>query len=122
MGDKNILVFFKSIEQAQEAASQLKGLGVVDLQIEPLKSPQAGSNDLTSPQGGMIDNNTQMTLGLFNTGPDIRALFGADFSSSGLSEAQTPVKKDQDILLTVAVDKNRQDQAMEILKNAGGIF
>lgn len=113
---KKILAYFESPELAQKAANRLEGLGIRDLQINNFQEPFDDGAEILNPQTAQMENNTEVTLGLFNTGPDIRALLGADFSASGLSTQGTG----HDVLVTVVVDNNKRQQALDIIKEAGG--
>lgn len=123
MGDKKILAYFKSRTKAQKAVSELKKLGIVDLRTEILQnSPQNGSENIPSSLIGQLEGSPDSTIGLFSTGPDFRAYMGADFATGDAIKDTAGAPKDHEVILTVAVDNNRQYQALDILRKTGGIF
>lgn len=122
MGEKNILAFFKGSEKYRQAAGKLEKLGNVKLKIDQFqKLPGEGAENSLNPLSGQAEDNSQLTLGFFNTGPDIRALMSADLGGADLSQGQKQFAG-HDVLLTVVVDESKHHQALEILKEAGAII
>lgn len=122
MSEASILAYFKSPEEAQKVAKQIKDLGVSELQIDRINSYSGGSADLLSnPLTGDVSSLASITLGSGQLGKDSGVLLSSDVSASGMSDGgQNPISG-TDILLAAVVDEQIQDQVKEIIKNAGGI-
>ena len=122
MADKNILAYFKSPDQAQEAAAKLRDLGVIDLQIDRFrKYPGDGVSQFMNPITGQIESLADLTLGLEDSGPDSRVLLDADVTASGLSSGGNEAATGHDILLTAVVDEAKHHQALDLLREAGAL-
>lgn len=119
MAEKNIQAFFESQEQAEEALSRVKGLGIVDASINAGDGSNQSMNSLISG----IDGLGNLTVG--GDAEDSSAgTLSADYeSASGMSsggvENQTTGR---DIVLTVIVEEKDHVQALQILRHAGAIF
>lgn len=122
MSEVNILSYFKSPNEAEKVAKQIKDLGAVDLQIDRINSYSLGSADqLSNPLTSDVPSQASLTLGTGSIGKDTGILLSSDVSASGMSDGgQNPISG-TDILLAAVVDEKIQEQVRNIIKNAGGI-
>ncbi|OAB33984.1 hypothetical protein [Paenibacillus glacialis] len=92
MGERNILAYFKSPEEADRVSRKLESLRVVDMSI----------NRFNAFQGGEL-NDTMHAI------------------TSDMSDGGHGATSGFDILLSVVIENNSFDQAMRIVEEAGGI-
>jgi hypothetical protein len=122
MKEKNILAYFKSPEEAEQAAEQLSSLGVIDLQIDRIsRYPGEGVERGTNIIGGSILSLANMTLSADITNRDAGILMAADVSASGMSDGQQDDITGRDILLTVVVEDVKHHEALKIVEKFGGM-
>lgn len=121
MAEKNILAYFKSPEEAEGVAKKLQALRVADLSIDRFSAYPGGElNDTMHPLTGDIVSLTSMTQNASLTNRSAGILGAADPSASGMSDGRQDGLEGRDILLTVVLDENMFDQAMNIIEDAGG--
>ena len=121
--EKNILAFFKSPEEAQNAAKQLEALGTIDMSIDRFsKYPGAELNSISNPVTGEISSLASLSLNANIDSRDEGILLAAGPDASGISDGGQEMISGRDILLTVVVDENVHEQAMKICEQAGGMI
>lgn len=121
MGEKNIIAYFKSPEEAGKVADQLKSLGVDDVQIDRFgKYPLGSADQIMSPITGQISSQATLTLGA-SGGRDTGILASADVSASGMSDGGDNPITGRDIVLAAVVDQSVFDQAVKFVKEADGL-
>lgn len=102
---KNIIAFFKTPEEANSVADQLKSMGVEDLKVERFsKFAGDGTDQIRNPITGKISSLANLTAGADVDGPNSGILAAADISASGLSDGGDGVSG-RDVLLSAVVDE-----------------
>jgi len=121
--EKNILAFFKSPDEAQNAEGQLKALGVIDMSIDRFsKNPGGELNSIANPITGEISSLATLSLNADISGRDDGILLAAGTDASGYSDSGQGGPTGRDILLTVVIDESVHQQALEICEKAGGLI
>jgi hypothetical protein len=120
MAEKNILAYFRSPEEAENAARKLESIRVLSLSIDRF-SRYAGnsydySNVISDTMRGLGYASYSGFFGIANQG----VLSAADPSSSGMSHGGAGGPTGYDVLLTVVVDDTYHHQALRIIEEAGG--
>lgn len=123
MSEKNILAFFNSPEQAENALQQIKQLRLVDSSIDRIDGyPGTGIDHWENPITSDFPGLGYLTLG--GDFPDRNAgiLAATSVSASGMSTGGEDNKMTgRDILLTVVIEEEDFEQAMSIVKNEGAL-
>ncbi|MNW29477.1 hypothetical protein D3C74_63320 [compost metagenome] len=101
MGEKNILAYFKTPEEAEGVARKLNSLRAIDVSIERF----SGSTDNSS---------------LLDFSNSIGILAASDPTASGMSHGGQGGPTGHDILLTAVVDESIHHQALRIVEETGG--
>lgn len=124
MAEKNILAFFKSPEQAEEALAQMKSLRIVDSSINRVDGyPGDGSDHIMNPLTSDFPGLGYLTLGGDFTNPSAGILAATSVSASGMSSGGPDNEvSGRNILLTVVVEEEDHEQAMEIARDAGALI
>ncbi len=118
----NILAYFPSEGDAEQAAARLRSLGYEDLGITGISEyPGDGVDRRFNPMTGRISSLAKLALGAdFSAeGDDVGPLLAADPSASGL--ADTYEGQGANYLLTVVIADEEADAAREIIKHYGGM-
>lgn len=97
MGERNILAYFKSPEEADQVSRKLESLRVVDMSINRFGSYMGG--DLNPSEG----------------------ILTASSVNGGMSDRGQDGTRGFDILLTIVTENDSFDQAMRIIEEAGGM-
>lgn len=119
----NILAYFPSVDDAEEAAAELRSLGYEDLGITKVTEyPGEGIDRWFNPMTGRISSLAKLTLGAdFSAeGDDVGPLMAADPSASGLAGGGELIQE-ANFLLTVVLADEQVDAAHEIIKKYGGM-
>ncbi|AET66560.1 hypothetical protein Desor_0880 [Desulfosporosinus orientis DSM 765] len=120
MGEKNIIAYFKSPEDARKVQEQIKSLGVNDIQIDRFhKYPLGSADQLSSPGTAEMTSQATLTLGA-SEGRDTGVLASADVSASGMSDGDQNPISGRDIVLAAIVDESVFDQAIQFVKDGDG--
>ncbi|KZE72968.1 hypothetical protein L8C07_02375 [Paenibacillus sp. CMAA1739] len=124
MGEKNILAYFKSPEEAQGAARKLEALRVTDMSIDRFsRYPRQSTGNAGLPVfSGQINSLSSLTQGVEFTDRSPAILAAADPVASGMSDGGQGGPTGRDILLTAVVDESIHHQAMSIVEQAGGML
>lgn len=120
MKERNILVGFHGLDQAEKAAEQLRKAGFQTVQVEPIEQyPGEGVQRVTNPITGRFPSLGTLTLGAdFPSGRDASVMAAADPSASGMSDAANA--DFAHVLLTAVVPEDRGDEAVQIIRTYGG--
>lgn len=122
MGEKNIIAYFKSPEEANKVADMIKGLGVTEIEVDRFgKYPLGSADHLMSPTSGQIASQATLTLGA-SGGRDTGILASADVSASGMSDGGDNPITGRDIVLAAIVDETIFDKAIQFVKDADGLI
>lgn len=120
MGEKNVLAYFKTLEQAEQIANQLKSMGVTDVQIDRIHQyPGETADHLMNPATGQIGSLSDLTLG--DIRGDIGPLTAADTSASGMSDGGGSFVTGRDVLLAAIVDDAQFNSLREQIRSLGGL-
>ncbi|MBP1999147.1 hypothetical protein J2Z69_000166 [Paenibacillus shirakamiensis] len=122
MGEKNILAYFKSPEEAEEAAHKLQAIRVEEISIDRFgKYPGRGYSPVNMLAGSFTSLAAiTQDAGLFDASSSIMA--AADPAASGMSDGGAGGPTGRDILLTVIVGEETHHQALRIIEDAGGLI
>ncbi|HZG15697.1 MAG TPA: hypothetical protein VE710_11830 [Candidatus Bathyarchaeia archaeon] len=121
MKERNILAGFRSMDDANKAAQQLKQAGFQTVQVDNVgQYPGEGIPAYMNPITGRIPSLGDLTQGAdFPTGRDASVMAAADPAASGMADkGDDPVRPT--ILLTAVVPENRGDEAANIIRSCGG--
>ncbi|MFT9849693.1 hypothetical protein [Aneurinibacillus sp. REN35] len=122
MAEKNILAYFKSPEEAEEAARRLTELGVIDQSIDRIsRYAGQGTDQMINTLSGDLPSLASTVLDADITNRGAGVLLAADVSASGMSDGGQDDITGRDILLTVVVDEAKHHQALHIVEQAGGM-
>lgn len=121
MGERNILAYFNTVEQAEQIANQIKSMGISDVQIDRVHHYSEDYADhLMNPVTGQIGSLSNLTIGDIssNLGP----LTAADTSASGMSDGGGSYVTGRDVLLAAIVDESQFDSLREQIRSNGGLI
>jgi hypothetical protein len=121
MGEKNILAYFNTIEQAEQIANQIKNMGISDVQIDRIHHYSADFPDqVMSPITGQLGSLSNLTVGDIsgNAGP----LAAADTSASGMSDGGGSHVTGRDVLLAAIVDESQFESLRDQIRSNGGLI
>ncbi|WP_424766839.1 hypothetical protein [Paenibacillus sp. sgz302251] len=123
MSEKNILAFFKSPEQAEKALEQLKSLRIVDSSIDRIDGyPGDGSDHIMNPLTSDFPGLGYLTLGGDFSEPSAGILAATSVSASGMSSGGPDNQMTgRDICLTVVVEEEDHEKALQVVQNAGAL-
>ncbi|OEF99664.1 hypothetical protein BHF71_07840 [Vulcanibacillus modesticaldus] len=121
--NRNILAAFKSIEEAQKAAEELKQRGFSNIQVDQIGMyPGSQMNDLFNPITGGFKSLADLTLGSF-TNKSSEILASVDVSASGMADGSgSYMDINRNILLTVVTDEVKAKEAEQVIKMYNGQF
>lgn len=123
MAEKNILAYFKSREQAEEAAAKLKSLRAVDMRIDEVgRFPGDGSDRIENPINADFPGLGYLTLGGDFSDRDAGILAAADASASGMSVPGEDDTMGRNFLLTAVMDEGVHHQALRVVEQTGGLL
>lgn len=121
MSNKNILAYFKSPEDANKAADEIKNLASY-IKVDRLSKYPLGSADkISNPTTGDIPSQATLTLGANSGHRDTGILASTDVSASGMSDGgQSPITG-RDVLLAAIVDESVFEQARQLIHKGDGL-
>jgi len=119
MGEKNILAYFKSPEQAEGVARKLNALRALDVSVDRFSR-------YSEQNSGLFQSLADRTgVPAMMHGSDLAnssgVLYAADPSNSGMSHGGQGGPTGHDVLLTAVVDESMHHQALRIVEEAGGL-
>ena len=120
---KAILAYFKTPEQAHQAADRLKAeLDIIDVDIDRFSAtPRAEMNSFQNPINADFSSHEKLIEGTDPSNQGASILRGADPAVSGMSDGgQGEWISGRDILLTVVVPEDKVEQAVQIINACGG--
>ena len=121
MGEKNILAYFKSPEEAEGVAKKLNALRAIDVSIDRFSRYPGEGYDPMNPVTGKVSSLASITQDAAITNRSAGILAAADPAASGLSHGGQGGPTGHDILLTAVVDESVHHQALRIVEEAGGL-
>lgn len=122
MSEKNILAYFHSPKQAEQALQQMKGLQIIDSQIDQIsRFIGEGIDHIMNPITGDFQGLGQLTQDANFTSKNAAILAAADVTASGMSDGGQDAVTGRNILLTVVIEESDFDTAMDIVKQHGGM-
>lgn len=101
MGEKNILAYFKSPEEAEGVQRKLNSLRAIDVSVE------------------RFSRNAEESIPL-DVSNSVGILYGSDPAESGMSHGGQGGPTGHDILLTAVVDESVHHQALRIIEESDG--
>lgn len=123
MAEKNIIAFFKRPDEAEQTLKQIQASGgVVDSSIDNVDGyPGDGVDESFNPLTGDFPGLGFLTLG-GDFQKDAGVLAATSVSASGISSGGPDNKvTGRNICLTVVIDEQNYDQAMQIVEQAGAL-
>ncbi|GAA0408535.1 hypothetical protein [Paenibacillus motobuensis] len=120
MGEKNILAYFKSPEEAEGVARKLNAIRALDVSVDRFSR-------YSEQNSGLFQSLADRTgVPAMMHGSDLAnssgVLYAADPSHSGMSHGGQGGPTGHDILLTAVVDESMHHQALRIVEEAGGLI
>lgn len=123
MAERNILAYFHSRDEAEFVAKQLNDLEVVDYSIDHFsKFPGDGVQQVMNPLTGDFPSLGYLTLDADFSNKSAGILSAADVSASGMSDAGQEAITGRNYLLTVVVNEESYEQALQIIESGGGML
>jgi hypothetical protein len=120
--EKNILAYFKSPADAEEAASKLRALRAADVSIDRFsRYPGDGIEHRENPVTGDFASLATLSLDADISGKSPGILLAAGTDASGMSDGGSGGVTGHDILLTAVVDESVHHQALRVVEDAGGM-
>jgi hypothetical protein len=120
LAEKNILAFFKSPEEADRALKQMESLSIVDSSVRRVDGYPGEGADVDNPITGDIPSLGAMTLSGDFDDRNAGILAAASVSASGMSSGGPDnVVTGKDVLLTVVVQEQDHERALQIVREAG---
>ncbi|MDF9407927.1 hypothetical protein L7E55_06060 [Pelotomaculum isophthalicicum JI] len=123
-GERSILSYFSSDNQAQKAVNALRNAGMKEVRLDRVSRY---GEELNREFNNPVNNALSLTgLTLFSSGDSEnlndngRILLGADPSSSGYGCADYGVAGGRAFLVTVVTSDKHVNKAVEIIKQKGG--
>ncbi|WP_410767962.1 hypothetical protein [Fontibacillus sp. BL9] len=121
MGEKNILAYFKSPEEAEGVARKLNALRALEVSVDRFSRYAGEGYDPMNPVTGKISSLSAITQDAAITNTSAGILTAADPAASGMSHGGQGGPTGHDILLTAVVDESIHHQALRIVEEAGGL-
>jgi hypothetical protein len=120
LAEKNILAFFKSPEEADRALKQMESLSIVDSSVRRVDGYPGEGAAVNNPITGDIPSLGAMTLSGDFDDRNAGILAAASVSASGMSSGGPDnVVTGKDVLLTVVVQEQDHERALQIVREAG---
>lgn len=121
MAEKNILAYFKTLDQAEQVANQMKSMGISDVQIDQIHQYTEGTADqLMNPVTGHIGSLSDLTIG--DISGEVGPLTAADTSASGMSNGGGSFVTGRDVLLAAIVDEAQFESLRDQIRSNGGLI
>ncbi|KIL38283.1 hypothetical protein SD70_27330 [Gordoniibacillus kamchatkensis] len=124
MGERAILAYFNSPEQAEGVASKLRALRVETIQIDRIShypsDSDMGVDHVMNPINGDFPSLGSLTLNAGFNSREAAILAAADPSAYSMSGGGN-LDTGRDILLTAVVNENVYEQALRVCEQSGGL-
>jgi len=123
MTERSILVYFNSPDQAEEALNKLKSIRIIESSIDRFDGyPGDGIDHIDNPITSDFPGLGYLTLGGEFSERDAAILAAASVSASGMSSGGLENRvTGRDILLTLIVEEEDLEQAMQAVRDAGAL-
>ncbi|OXM86125.1 hypothetical protein [Paenibacillus rigui] len=122
MGEKNILAYFHSPAEAESIVPKLRALRVAEVSVDrigELHGAEVGQS--VNPVTGSFPGLAYLTLGSDNPAPIGGVMAAASVDASGLSNGGEYDEENRlDTIMTVIVDEHYEEQALRVIREAGG--
>lgn len=122
MGEKNILAYFHSPAEAESIVPKLRALRVAEVSVDrigELHGAEVGQN--VHPITGDFPGLAFLTLGSDSPAVTGGVLATASVDATGLSNGgEYDEEKRLDTIMTVIVDEQYHEQALRVIREAGG--
>jgi hypothetical protein len=123
-GERSILSYFATSDDAREAVEALKSAGITEVQLDRISrfganndanfnNPVNRANTVTGPTLFSKDN--------FSEDPAKRVLMGADPAASGYGCDDYGVAGGNAFMVVVVTSEDKLNQAVELIKQNGGV-
>ncbi len=123
LAEKNILAYFKSPEEAEGAKRKLEALRAVDVSVDRFgRYPGEGIEQIMNPVTGNFSSLSELTLDAEITNKSAGILTAADPSASGMSDGGQGGPTGRDVLLTAVMPEEQFHQALQVVKESGGML
>lgn len=121
MTEKNILSYFHSPDDAQQAEKEIMALGAEATKINDVsKYPGDGIEHIMDPRKSDFSSLANLTLGSDTNERNEGILMSADVAASGMSAEGSGFMIAPNILLTAVVDESIHKEALNIVEKYGG--
>lgn len=122
MTEKNILAYFTTPEQAKRVAERLGNMGFQEIQVDHFSRLPGDDLDLNTTRAiSQAETLSELVTGVTETGPDSGVLLAADPVASGMSSGGTNLVDGYNIILTAVVDERRHEEALQVVREMGGL-
>jgi hypothetical protein len=120
--ERNILAGFRTMEEAEKAAEQLRNAGFNTVQIDTVgQFPGDGIQQINNPISGEVPSLGYLTLAAdFPNARDASVLAAASPNASGMADRDND-NLNSNVLLTAVVPENRGDEATHLIRSCGGM-
>jgi hypothetical protein len=123
-GERSVLAYFPSSDDARKAAEELKNMGYNTVQVDRISRYGTSiDSEVNYPVAGRAVSNTGLTLFSAEVGDidvDERILRGSDPSVSGYGDNDYGLAGGRAFLVTVVTDEGNADQVTGVLEKHGG--
>lgn len=123
-GERSVLAYFPSSDDARKAAEELKSMGYNTVQVDRISRYGTSiDSEVNYPAAGRAVSNTGLTLFSAEMGDiDVneRILRGSDPSVSGYGDTNYGLAGGRAFLVTVVTDGDSADQVTGVLEKHGG--
>jgi hypothetical protein len=121
VGEKYILAYFRSEEEARGAEAKLRALRAIDTSVDRVhRFPGEGGTSTMNPLSGDFPSLGRLTQGADFDDKSEAILAAVDVTASGMSGG-TDELIDRNVLLTAVVDEHVYNQALTVIREKGGL-
>lgn len=122
MAEKSVIAYFKTREEAEEAAHKLQALRALDTSVDTFsRFPGAAVTGSVAPVSGDISSLASLTLNANADTRDAGMLLAADPGASGLAGG-SPTVTGRNYVLAAVVPEEAHHQALRVVEQSGGYF
>ncbi|MCZ8511156.1 hypothetical protein O9H85_01620 [Paenibacillus filicis] len=128
MAEKGILAYFNSVAEAQSCIPKLKALRAIDIQVDRIGTyPGGGISETFNPLSNNFPGLTYLTSAAAPMDRDAGILTAVNVDASGMADGSRELLTSdpddmtrRDTLLTVVLDEASYEQALRVIREAGG--